>query len=69
MIKELRQVIPLIFKVLGTNILIIAAPSNIFALVFGPSFGWQNLFEECNDLIMLDFLFAGRRLPYSDKNV
>ena len=68
MIKTLRQVSPLIFKVLGASILTIAAPSNIFAMMFGTSFGQAKPFWRMH-LIMLDFLFAGRRLPCSDKKI
>ena len=57
MLKTLRQVTPLIFKVLCRGIFIIAAPSNTFALMFGASFGLAKSFWRMH-LIMLDFLFA-----------
>ena len=46
--------------------LIIVAPSNIFALMFGPSSGLVKPTCKMN-LIMLDFFFAGQGLPCSDK--
>ena len=51
---------------IGTSMLIIAAPSNMFVLTFGRLFVLVKSSRRMHPVI-LDFPFAGRRLPCSDR--